>query len=56
MSLSTINAFNFLLKITLNLNENIPELKSAGDYLKMLKRFESKEKCKIRMLIIIFYF
>ena len=57
MSLSTINAFNYLLKITLNLNENIPELKSAGDYikiLKMLKRLESKEKCKIRLLIIIF--
>ena len=57
MSLSTINAFNYLLKTALNLNENIPELKSPRDYLKilnMLKRLESKEKCKIRLLIIIF--
>ena len=57
MSLSTINAFNYLLKTALNLNENIPELKSPRDYLKilnMLKRLESKEKCKIRLLVIIF--
>lgn len=55
MSLSTIDAFNYLLKVALN--KEIPELQLPIHYFKvlqMLKHLEIKEKCKLRLLVIIF--
>ena len=53
--MSTIDAFNYLIKVALNYD--IPNLEHPRDYfklLKMLKYVEIKGKCKIRLLIIIF--
>lgn len=53
--MSTIDAFNYLIKVALNYD--IPKLEHARDYFKllnMLKYVEIKGKCKIRLLVIIF--
>ena len=55
MSLSTLDAFNYLIKVALNLE--IHGLEHPADYMKvlnMLKYAEIPEKCKIRLLVVIF--